>query len=299
MKAFYQSPAVLTTAASTAVVDVHGYSAHPGEERPYRSRARVAVYDAAAAAPRVVEIEPAEPETFIEAIAATVHGLASEQGGAIPYTVIREVSENLIHAGFAEPVISILDRGATVRFADQGPGIPDKAKAQLPGFTTATAHMKRYIRGVGSGLPIVKDFLSVSGGSIELDDNLGSGAVVTISSTRPDHAQATPVTSRAQWDAPARQETTTGTSLFSSAGHEPPVAPPQLTTRQKQVLALVMESGSVGPSFVSRELNVGISTAYRDLASLEDEGLISADGGKRRLTDFGMQYLDGMNSRFL
>lgn len=299
MKAFYQSPAVMSAAASTTTVDVRGYSQHPDEEHPYRSRARVAVYDAAAAAPRVVEIEPAEPETFIEAIAATVHGLASEQGGVIPYTVIREVSENLIHAGFAEPVISILDQGATVRFADQGPGIPDKTKAQLPGFTTATSYMKRYIRGVGSGLPIVKDFLSFSGGSIELDDNLGSGAVVTISSTRPNSVPASAGLSRSNWDAPGRPEAKTGTSLFAAEGQEPPVAPPQLTTRQKQVLALVMESGSVGPSFVSRELNVGISTAYRDLASLEDEGLITADGGKRRLTDFGMQYLDGMNSRFL
>jgi DeoR/GlpR family transcriptional regulator of sugar metabolism len=67
-----------------------------------------------------------------------------------------------------------------------------------------------------------------------------------------------------------------------------------LTTRQKQVLALVMESGSAGPSLVSRELGVGISTAYRDLASLEEIGLIVADGGKRKLTPEGMSFLDGL-----
>jgi len=73
-----------------------------------------------------------------------------------------------------------------------------------------------------------------------------------------------------------------------------PVAGPRLSTRQKQVLALVMESGTAGPSMVAKELGVAISTAYRDLASLEDLGLISADGGKRQLTDDGMSYLNGL-----
>ena len=42
--------------------------------------------------------------------------------------------------------------------------------------------------------------------------------------------------------------------------------------RQQQVLALVLESGLAGPSLVSEELGVGISTAYRDLAMLEEAG---------------------------
>ena len=37
--------------------------------------------------------------------------------------VIREIVENFVHAHFAEPIISILDGGDTIRFADQGPGI--------------------------------------------------------------------------------------------------------------------------------------------------------------------------------
>jgi DNA-binding MarR family transcriptional regulator len=75
-----------------------------------------------------------------------------------------------------------------------------------------------------------------------------------------------------------------------------PIARPRLSTRQKHVLALVMESGSAGPSLVSRELGVGISTAYRDLASLEELDLITSDGGKRRLTAEGMTYLDDLTS---
>ena len=41
--------------------------------------------------------------------------------------------------------------------------------------------MKHYIRGVGSGLPIVKEYLDFSHGTITIEDNLGTGAVVTIS----------------------------------------------------------------------------------------------------------------------
>ena len=68
---------------------------------------------------------------------------------------------------------------------------------------------------------------------------------------------------------------------------------PRLTTRQKHVLALVLESGSAGPSIVSKELGVGLSTAYRDLASLEEMGLIQAEGGKRTLTTEGLHFLGG------
>ena len=41
--------------------------------------------------------------------------------------------------------------------------------------------MKGYIRGVGSGLPIVCDYLDFTHGSISIDDNIGQGTVVTIS----------------------------------------------------------------------------------------------------------------------
>lgn len=63
--------------------------------------------------------------------------------------------------------------------------------------------------------------------------------------------------------------------------------------RQKQVLSLVLELGSVGPSLVARELKVGLSTAYRDLEALEGHGLIAADEtGKRSITEAGLSCLD-------
>lgn len=273
-------------------------AAHPSSDPYVYVRARVAVYDAPTAAPRVVDVEPTDVSSYIEAIASTVYSLAKEQGGDLPYTVIREVAENFIHADFAEPVISVLDRGTTIRFSDCGPGIQNKEKALLPGFTTATGDMKAFIRGVGSGLPLVKDYLSYAGGSIVIDDNLDAGSVVTISSGQSS-APSPSIESRSAnrgalglSEDPARQIGSAPEASTIDTDEALPSVGPYLTTRQKQVLALVMESGSVGPSLVSKELRIGISTAYRDLASLEDLGLIEADGGKRSLTPSGLAYLD-------
>ena len=147
---------------------------------------RIALYDDLRSAPRVAEIKPADTAAYIEALASTVYEQSHGAGGTIPYTVIREVSENFIHARFKEVVVSILDKGNTIRFADHGPGIPSKEKAQMPGFSSAVEPMKNYIRGVGSGLPIVREYLESSHGTITIEDNLGTGAVVTVSLVREE-----------------------------------------------------------------------------------------------------------------
>lgn len=229
--------------------------------------ARIAVYDGLIAAPRVEELTADDLAAAIEQLASRTYNLARERGGTIPYTIIREVSENLIHAGFREVVVTILDDGATVRFSDQGPGIPDKEKVFLPGFSTATSDMKQVIRGVGSGLPIVRETLTFSGGTIEIDDNLGSGTVVTLHSAKPAEGGG------------------------AAEAAEPEL--PRLSDRQKQALSIILELGSIGPSALSRELNVGVATAYRDLAFLEEAGLIAADEtGKRTLTTYGISCLE-------
>lgn len=259
------------------------------------TRARIAVYDTPSAAPRVVDIEPAPTDEFIGVLSARIHELSSEQGGAIPYTVIREVAENFIHADFLEPVVSILDCGATIRFADQGPGFPDRTRAILPGFTTARGSMKRFIRGVGSGLPIVRDYLVHTGGSLQIEDNLGAGSVVTIrvgslrETERPAHARSG---QEVRYRTRPVQE-----ALAEAAESALPKARPRLSSRQHQVLALVLETGLAGPSLVSKELGVGISTAYRDLAALEEAGLIASDSGKRALTAGGLAFLDELLNR--
>lgn len=142
--------------------------------------ARIAVYDDIAAAPRVCVVNPQDPRSYLEEITQTVVKLVKEQGGSIPFMVIREIVENYIHAYFIEPTISILNGGNTIRFSDQGPGIKQKERALEYGTTSATEKMKQYIRGVGSGLPYASQYMEDHGGCLTIDDNLGTGTIVTL-----------------------------------------------------------------------------------------------------------------------
>ena len=155
-----------------------------------RHPARIAVYDDASAAPRVVEVAPKDVRGYLEEITLQVTQLSQAQGGSIPFMVIREIVENLIHAYFIEPTVSILDHGNTIRFSDQGPGIREKDRALQYGTTSATEEMRRYIRGVGSGLPYVQQYMIDKGGSLRIEDNMAGGTVVTISALA---AQPAPV----------------------------------------------------------------------------------------------------------
>lgn len=150
--------------------------------------ARIAVYDDMAMVPRVVVIEPTDIRTFLEQITQNVFELATQQGGDWSFMLIRELVENFIHASFSELSISILDKGKTLVFSDQGPGIPNKQAALKPSYSSATKAMKRYIRGVGSGLPIVEEQLRLKNGTITIEDNLGHGTIVTVSLVTPEVA---------------------------------------------------------------------------------------------------------------
>lgn len=241
--------------------------------------ALIAVYDNLTSSPRVERILRDSARDLIEELATRTYQISHEAGGKVPYMVIREIVENFIHAGFDEVVVSVLDSGNTLRFADQGPGIQDKERAFLPGFTTATDTMKHVIKGVGSGLPVARECLTFSEGTIEIDDNLGTGTVITLRVSPP--IEVIPAVSLA---APTALQV--GQPL------------PDLSVRHKKVLSLVMEVGSLGPSLIARELGVGLSTAYRDLEHLADIGLVEADlTGKRVLTEEGIQCLDALFGR--
>lgn len=238
-----------------------------------KTTARIAVYDDLRSAPRVLEIPPGPTTEYIEALASTTFDYAKRAGGSIPYTVIREVSENFIHARFAEIVVSILDEGNTIRFADQGPGIPHKEQAQLPGFTSAIEPMKKYIRGVGSGLPIVKEYLDFSHGHITIEDNLNSGAVVTISLTNEPQQ---PTASR------NRQKR-----------HSVPIPP--LTQREKDFLKLFSEEGALGVTDLVNLTNSPQSSTHATLKKLEESGLIEKTMGRKRiLTDMGYEVASSL-----
>lgn len=233
--------------------------------------ARVALYDDLKSAPRITEIQPATTNEYIESLTTTIYEQAKLAGGKVPYTLIREVSENFIHAQFQEIVVSILDDGNTIRFADQGPGIQEKEKAQKPGFSSAIEPMKKYIRGVGSGFPIVKDYLDDREGSIVIEDNLVSGAVVTISlekkATTPEQVPPLPK--------PKTQR---------------PAVIPQipLSDREKSFLMVLMREGELGITELSELTETPVSTTYNTLKKLEEAGLAEKSSGKKRwLTELG------------
>lgn len=235
---------------------------------PEGPEVRLAVYDSPLSSPRVVSLRGQEFHGFVGDLAARTYDYSRERGGRIPYVVIREVIENLIHAYFEAAVISILDDGNTIRISDQGPGIADKRKALLPGFTTATPEMRRYIKGVGSGLPVAKEQLEFLGGSIAIEENLNHGTVITLTVGEPPPGPGPTASPRGQ------------------------IQRSELTPRQKKVMLLIAELGSAGPSAVAKELGVSQSTAYRELQVLVGLRLItSRRTGKRTLSEEGVAIL--------
>lgn len=248
--------------------------------------ARIAVYDDYLSAPRVVDIPPSSIPVYIEQIASKTYELAQAKGGNIPYTVIREVAENFIHAQFREPCISILDGGNTIRFADQGPGIEDKERAQIPGFTSATSEMKQYIRGVGSGLPLAKEYLRFSNGRLTIEDNIKEGTVITIT-VDSDTPSPNPVVYSV---APS----STTPAPTQTTQQQPPARTVNLDARDRDVLALAKEVGLVGPTEIKTNLDISVSTAYRILSKLEEAGLLetTTTRSKRMLTQAGFDALE-------
>ena len=225
------------------------------------SPARIAIYDSLKTAPRVIQVQGGPTHEYIEHIASLTYKNAKEAGGMIPYTVIREVSENFIHAKFNEVVVSIFDQGNTIRFADQGPGIKHKDLVQEPGFSSAIEPMKRYIRGVGSGLPIVKDYLSTSHGHIEIKDNVNQGSVVTISlvasRTSDEEIEALQV--------------------------------PELTENEIAVLKALLPNNTLGVSEVSKATGIAVASVHTAFSKMEEAGLVEKVSKKRTLTGRGTQ----------
>ena len=247
--------------------------------------ARIALYDDLRSAPRIIEIPPSDTVSFIEALASKIYELSKMAGGDIPYTVIREVSENFIHARFKEIIVSILNNGNTIRFADQGPGILNKEKAQLPGFSSAIEPMKKYIRGVGSGLPIVKEYLNFSHGNITIEDNLGTGSVVTISIGE---------------DVTTSQQEQSFNFGASKPNHgvlsqrKPQVIIPPLSPREKAFLPLFLSEGALGVTELSKLTDVPMSSTHLTLQKLEQAGIVEKVGQKRMLTDFGFEVAQSL-----
>lgn len=244
--------------------------------------ARVAFYDDLKSAPRITEVAPDETGQYIETLTNIIYEQAKAAGGTISYTVIREVTENFIHAYFREVIVSILDGGNTIRFADQGPGIVETEKAQLPGFTSAIEPMKRYIRGVGSGLPIVRDYLDATEGTITIEDNISNGAVVTISKVLPQKDEIVAPTGTSS----RTNDTRTRYQDYEQAQVNMAIAP--LSARERTMLIILYKEGPLGVTGLAQLSEAPASSTHVILKKLEEAGLIETITGKKRaLTPLG------------
>ncbi len=218
--------------------------------RPDPLRARLAVYGGPGEPPVVDELTDHDALGLVEVLCDEV-GTRSP----LPLPAVREIVENLVHAGFQDAVVSLFDDGHTLRVSDHGPGIADLDRALLPGFTTAGPEALAVVRGVGGGLPLAEQMMLSVGGRLDLDDNLGGGAVVTLTLPSPEARAAEPVCS--------------GTA--------------------REILALLLEIAEATPARLAAELRHSRSACGRELTLLEHRGLVTREsGGGRRLTEAGV-----------
>lgn len=241
-----------------------------------RTPAQIAIYDDFLSEPRITIIPPAPTTDFIGSLAAAVYQQSQAAGGNIAYSVILQVTENFIHARFSEMVVSIYNKGKTIRFSDQGPGFKNKESAIQPGFSSATQPMKRYIKGVGSGLPTVKEWLQVAnnGGKLTIEDNLNGGAVVTLTVGEETQTLPTPMQRKA------------------------PFILPSLTDKEKEYILLMRREGALRITDFVEYTGISKGTVSAGLAKLQELRLIENEPGTKRrmLTELGEQAADQLLS---
>lgn len=251
---------------------------------------RIAVYDNMRSIPRIIDFNFNDINNFINETSEKTYNLSHEIGGRIPYTIIKEIIENLIHADFKEVIITVLDSGNHIIVTDQGPGIEDKEKAFLPGYTSATSKMKEYIRGVGSGFPIIKETITFSGGSVDVKDNIKRGTVISLKlglTEKSEEVQDSGSEPAAELPSDTESEEKTQTDSLDKFNGK------ILSDRQKKILFVILELEEAGPSTIAKELGFSLSTSYRELIYLEKNKLLIPSGsGKKRLSKKGMKYLE-------
>jgi DNA-binding transcriptional ArsR family regulator len=242
---------------------------------------RIAVYPRSGE-PEVTEVAAASPGSATAKFTRLVMDEVRAVGGKVPEESVREVIENLVHADYRGVVISVLDGGNVVRVSDKGPGVQHKGRAMEFGFSGATPEALRDIRGVGAGLGIAKAEAEKVGGTVTIEDNIGGGTVATISVTG---------------DADSRKEREPSQPTRRYPDGVPRM---NISERQQKVLITVLECGEVGPSTVAEQLEISVSTAYRDLSVLEEHGLVITDeSGKRVISPLGEDYVEAIVSTWV
>ena len=236
------------TSATTLIAPVNSRPSPPRRE----PRARFARWSSAGEPPSVEDIAGDDAglvERLFTLAAAT---------SLIPPLAVREAVENLVHAEFRGACVTVDRGGARLRVSDCGPGITDKARAVEPGYSTACDRVRAIARGVGSGLPIIAATMEAHGGTMELDDNLRGGTVLTL-----------------------------------SLPHEvAPLPPSEPSEQARRILALLVEMAPADPQMLAAELAIPVGACGRELVMLEHRGLVGrAEDGARSLTAQGAELL--------
>lgn len=248
----------------------------PGETDQAGVSVRIAVYPGEGT-PEITEVSASDPGSATRKFTRFVTEKVRDAGGRVPEESIREVVENLIHAGYQGVVISVLDGGNVVRVSDKGVGVENKSRAMEFGFSGAAPEALGEIRGIGAGLGIARAAAEKLGGTLTIEDNIGGGTVATISVAGDEGApkEADPPTPQRRYpDGVPRMN---------------------ISERQQKALITVLECGEVGPSTVADRLEISVSTAYRDLSVLEEHGLVMGDeSGKRLISPLGRDLVEAI-----
>jgi hypothetical protein len=237
--------------------------------------ARLAIYVDGEPEPKVEDVQGAGCDELIHRLCTRLDVVVREQHSELPQVALKALVQNLIHAHFCDVTISVLDGGSTVRVADHGPGIPDKQLAIQPGYSSARSLERRHIPGVGSGLAIAARLAAQAGGRLEIVDNLGGGAVVTMSmpvrpkpGARPDEAAVPQV------------------SAWRSSG---------ISDKGKRLLLLLAELGGASLATIADELRLSADAARAEVEALARLGLLEPREQNRiALTPAGLSQLEGI-----
>ena len=245
--------------------------------------ARLAIYRNGEPEPKVEEVQGTGPQELMHRLCTATAQVIRDQGGSLPQPAVTALIENLVHARFQCPTVSILDGGRTLRVADRGPGISDKQLALEPGYSSAGDSERKIIAGVGAGLAVAARMAEDGGGRLEINDNLGGGTVVTLTFA------GTIKDGRSALSEPLL------TGLGQLRRPAPPDGPSELSDNGKRILLLLAELGGSGLVTICDELRISPAAARSELDSLRRLGLLDpANLEQIILSPAGLGYLDGI-----
>ena len=217
----------------------------------------------------ILEVTGEDFPAYADNLTALVEKALRSRDAAVPFLALREIVDNLIHALPCSVSVALDPQANNIFVSDTGPGIARLDLAFELGYSTAGQPHRSFIRGVGLGLYLAREELRSLGGELRIESDPGAGTYVHLCLSGP---------------------------LPPQSGDEDEGSL-RLTQRQNNILFLLSEGESLGPSQVSSELNIGVSTAHRDLVKLQEFRLIYVGPtGKRFLSEVGRSYLQSLLS---